>query len=364
MKVSIIGSVLIALWLVFSLGALACPFCSGTNSDFLTRLQNAKAVCTVEKVAPTKYKVLTVCKGKATPGRVLIAADPRNIPKGTRALLLSTAGSPTAPFWSDPVVAVSDVEMAFALKALKLQGAPPSQTWNLAVDSLEGPSDKVNEACYNILARLSLDQVKKIGARVGVDRLRTYIDNEEIPETRRALYVLMSLSGLTAVDKAWLSSQLFTPPKDPYSPMVGPLVLGYTQVAGKAGLEDIQRIYLKPSHSFSEVYQPIRALAMVGENTSSKTLKEGILELFRAELGNPDRASIVLPALAVWKDYSVAPVVERLARQRQDSWTRIAVVRYFRSFASAESKAALVRLKAVDKTLVERVKEPFLARDL
>lgn len=61
---------------------------------------------------------------------------------------------------------------------------------------------------------------------------------------------------------------------------------------------------------------------------------------------------------------SLAPQVEQLARQRQDSWTRRAVVRYFRSFGTAEAKAALIRLKAVDMALVERVEEPFMVRDL
>lgn len=355
---------IVLLSLSLSVDVLACPFCSGTNSDFLTRLRTAKAVCTVEKVAPTKYKILSVCKGKATPGRVIIASDPRNVPKGTKALLLSTAGSPGSPFWSDPVIAVSATELAFAQKAMKLQGSSPAQMGNLAVEFLEGPSDQVNEACYNILAALSLEEVKKAGARVGVDRLRGFVDNEQIPEARRALYVLMSLPGLVATDKPWLRAQLFTPPKDPYSPMVGPLVLGYCQVAGSSGLEDIQRIYLNPSLSFSEVYQPLRALAMAGQNATSKTLKDGIRELFRAELGRSDRASAVLPALAVWRDYTVAPAVERLAKQRQDSWTRVAVVRYFRSFDSAEARAALVRLKVLDKDLVERVKDPFQARDL
>lgn len=346
--------------------ATACPFCSPSESDLFTQVTEAQAVCLAERVDARKYRIGKLLKGKAPKGKIVIAADPiEGIPADAPYLLLSTATSSNLPYWSDPAVALKESELAFVSKALLLGDAAIAKRVSFAADHLNSPSEKISQAAYNILASASMEEVQRVAPRVGQDQLIAWIQNSAMSEQRRALFVVMALPGLGKPDQKWLKDALFSPPKNAYSPMLGPLIMAYIQVAGSSGVDEVEQMYLKPSLSASSSYQALASLMLIGQTSPSKTTRERARDVFVRELSHPKRKTLAIGPLAVWGNYSVAKTVEQMALDNEDlSGVRIAAIRYFRTFKTPAAAAALERLKKLDPELVERTTQPYKTADV
>lgn len=355
--------VLACLLLLLFSPVSACPFCSAAPSDLFTKLRDARAVALVRKVGAQNYRIESVLKGKVKVGKVVVAGGPES--QNHPYTLLSTAGAITLPYWTDEALPINETELAFVKSALQIVTAGDQKQWDFAASNLESSSREVSEACYNILAKAPLAEVKKRGARVGQARLLAWVKNAKIPEQRRALYMLMALQGLKPTDTSWLRTALFQPPRNVFSPLLPPLIMGYLQLTGPNGIPEVEQTFMKPDLSLTEASGATSAFVVLGQSAESPSLRSAARARFRNELKHPKRGLFAVPPLAVWKDYTVAATVEKLAFDHpKEAWFKVAVVRYFRSFATPEAHAALVRLKAVDKELVEKTTAPYQASDL
>lgn len=340
---------------------LACSHCSSTSSDLYTQLRDAKAVALAQRVGVKKYRVDKSLKGKAQVGSIVIAAGSEKHQEPY--LFLTTSGATTLP-WTGMVLPLDEDGLAFVKSALHLDGASDDKVWDLATRHLESSSEEVAVACYNMLATAPLGEIKERGAKLGRDRLLGLVKTDRIPEQRRALYMLMALPCLQPADKAWLRKALFTPPNKALSPLLAPLLMGYLQVTGPEGIEEAQRTFFKPEYHSGQTVQANNAMLSLGESAESKTLREASRAFFRVELRHPKRGFHAIAPLAIWKDYSVAAEVEKLAGRGNATWTRVAAIRYFRTFSSAEAREALARLSATDRALVAKTTHPYRPGDL
>lgn len=356
---------LLLLLALTALPALACPFCSPVEADLYSEVQEAQAVVVVQKLESQKYKIVEVWKGNAAVGKVVLAGEARGKPSTDSRLVLTTAGPPNLPYWSDSPRHLTPADLAFVKKSLVIAKAGAAERWDFAAASLEQGSDEVATAAYSILASAPLREVQARAAKVGHARLLGWVRQTKIPAERRALYLLMAYPRLQSQDGAWLRAALFSPQLDPLSPLLGPYVVAYLHATGPKGLSEIEARFLGPNAPASRTLVVTRALALVGHHSGSANLKAAITQTFLKELQHPDRGAFAIAPLAVWQVWPAASKVESLAReQAQTTWVKVAVIRYFRSFSSAEAQAALSRLAKSDPQLVQRTRDGYKVRDL
>ena len=151
----------------------------------------------VEKIGSGKFKILELLKGEAKVGRVVLAGEGRE--ENTAPFLLaSTISNPNQPYWSDPVRPLTAEEYKFFKTALALSSN--AKLLDLAAKHVGATSDLISESAYNILANAPLAEVQRRGALVGQKNLVAWLQKPNTPSSRRSLYLLMSLPGLTAAE--------------------------------------------------------------------------------------------------------------------------------------------------------------------
>lgn len=360
-------SICLKLFLLFllTIPTLACPFCAPGESDIFGDVVGAQAVVLVQKIDTRKYKVLNTLLGPVKPGRVVVAAEPQGKLGKQGHLLLTTAGPPNLPYWSDVPRVLNDRELAFAKASLQKRSADPQEQWDFAAKHLEDSSSEIASAAYNLLASAPLLEVQKRRNLVGQAKLSGWSKNTKLAPERRALYLLMGYPGFGQADAAWIAEQLFSPQLSPTAPHLGPLAVAYLHLKGAPGVQEITKRFYTAGAPASKINPLNRALTLVYEHSKDQNLKAAIRKLFNQELQHAQRGAFVLAPLALWQDYSSAARVETLFKSNSNViWVKVAVIRYFRSFQSAQAQAALGRLSSVDAELVRRTTDPYRRADL
>lgn len=345
--------------------ATACPFCNPGESDLFTDIAGAQAVVLVSKVDTRKYKVLENWRGEVKVGRIVVAAEPQGKlgKKGT--LLLTTAGPPNLPYWSDAPRVLDSMELDFARNALQLSTKPVSAQLDFAAKHLQSNSSEIADAAYNLLAGASLKEVQNRAKIVGQEKLVAWSKNSKIVDEKRSLYLLMCYRGLSTSDIKWVESDLFSNTRSIASPFLGPLTIAYAKLGGADAVAKIESNFYSKSFPATRVTPFNRALTLCYEQNAQEALRSSIRSLFARELEHPQRGPFVLASLALWQDYSVADKVEKLAeRNRNVTWIKVAVIRYFRTFNSANATARLGNLKRLDPDLVNRTTDPYKRSEL
>lgn len=354
---------IVALVLALLSPALACPFCNPGESDIFGDISEAQAVVVVSKVDQRKYKIVESLLGSAKAGRVVVAAEPQGKLGKRGTLLLTTAGPPNLPYWSDAPRVLDEEELAFARKALQVSRLPDPKKWDFAARHLDNESSEISRAAYNLLATAPLSEVQKRASIPGQANLVAWVKNPKISPERRALFLLMSYQGLQATDSQWLKKSLFDPNTSPSSPLLGPLAVAYLNLIGPGAVSEIETHFYKPNYPASRVTPLNRALTLVAEQ--SPRLKDSVIELFRRELKHPQRGPFVLAPLALWKDISGMDDAERLfTKNAQVTWVKVAVIRYFRTLPANVADGPLKRLSSADESLVKRTTDTYRRSDL
>lgn len=355
---------LLGLLVMLTGSSWACPFCSPAEADLFAELEDSLAVVVVEKVEARKYKVLKSLKGEVKSGRVVLAAEPRGRVEKGASLVLTTAGNPTLPYWSDAPRYLDSKELSFVQQSLGLIDSPESRKWDFAARHLESPSREIAISAYSLLAAAPLGEVQSRARLVGVDRLRTLVRDDAIPPERRALYLLMVYPQLGSSDLAWLETTLLAPDLPKASPLLGPLVVAYLDRAGPSGMPKVKQRFLAPDLPAARTLPVTRALTLLGE-TGDNAMKQSVRKVFLEELKSAKRGGFVIAPLAVWGVYEAAPQVEELVKLNpQVTWLKVAAIRFFRTFDSAPAREALNRLAKSDANLVQRTTDAYRQDDL
>lgn len=352
------------LVLLLTGAAQACPFCAPAEADLFSELQEAQAVVLVSKVEAQKFKIVEVWKGQATVGKVVLAGEARGQASGGSKLLLTTAGPPNLPYWSDAPRHLTPADLSFVKKSLPMAKASPAQKWDFGAAHLEKGSGEVATAAYSLLAGAPLTEVQKRAKTVGHAQLIGWVKSSKVPAERRALYLLMATPGLSKGDAGWLKAALFNPKLTLSSPMLGPYIVAYLQTAGVPAVAEIEKRFLAPATAPAQTLEVTRALALVAHRSSSPEMKAAVKGVFTREVLHPKRGPFAIAPLAVWREYKVAGTVEKMAQSSKETWVKVAAIRYFRSFPTPEAKAALQRLAKTDANLVTRTNDGYKVTDL
>ena len=313
----------------------------------------------VEKVGSGKFKILELLKGEAKVGRIVLAGEGREEAAPAPFLLASTVSNPNQPYWSDPVRPLTTEEYKFFKTALSL-GSNNAKLLDLAAKNVGASSDLISESAYNILANAPLEEVQKRGALVGQQKLVEWLKRPTTPSSRRSLYLLMSLPGLTAADKGWLEKQVFDPALSPYADHLPPLMAAYAEVSGAGGVDALRQRWLKSTTSSSASFGATSGFVFIGNNSKDPSTKAAARKLFRTELKHPERGVFAISVLGEWRDFSPADEIEALAFQNAETpWVITSATRYFRSFENEKARAALKRLQARFPKIVESADKPY-----
>jgi hypothetical protein len=315
-------------------------------------------VARVEKVGSGKFKILELLKGDAKVGRIVLAGEGREEAASAPFLLASTVSNPNQPYWSDPVRPLTAEEYRFFKTALSL--GSNAKLLDLAAKNVGASSDLISESAYNILANAPLEEVQKRGALVGRNKLVEWLKKPTTPSSRRSLYLLMCLPGLTAADKGWLEKQVFDPALSPYADHLPPLMAAYAEVAGAGGVDALRQRWLKPTTSSSASFGATSGFVFIGNNSKDAATKAAARKLFRTELKHPERGVFAISVLGEWRDFTPADEIEALAFQNAETpWVITSATRYFRSFENEKARAALKRLQARFPKIVESADKPY-----
>lgn len=357
--------VVLSLFFLLLIPSSACPFCNPGEADIFSDISSAQAVVLVKKVDTRKYKISEVLQGKVKVDRVVVAAEPQGKLGKKGQLLLTTAGPPNLPYWSDAPRVLTSSELAFARESLIISKKSDQAQWDFAAKHLQDPSRLIASAAYNLLAAAPLSEVQKRAKIVNSQKLVAWFKNPKVAPERRALYLLMVYNQLSNQHVSWFKKNLFDPKLSPNSAFLGPLAVAYLHLQGQKAVSEIQGFFYKADYPASRVTPLNRALTLAGEQTTDSNTKNAIKRLFRDELKHPQRGAFVLAPLALWGDESAANEVEALfTRNKNVTWVKVAVIRYFRSFSSVGAKNALNRLSKIDPTLVKRTDDGYRRADL
>jgi hypothetical protein len=360
-----VAKVSVVLFFGLLLRAAACPFCNPGESDIFSDIEGAQAVVLVEKIDTRKYKVLEILSGQVKLGRIVVAAEPDGKLGKKGHLLLTTAGPPNLPYWSDSPRVLTDQELRFAREVLKISKEPTKTQLDFAARHLQNPSSIISSAAYNLLAGASLKDVQDRAELVGQTKLVEWVQNPKIPPERRALYLLMSYRSMLPSESVWLEKELFNPALSPSSALLGPLAVAYLHLNGAPAIAKLESTFYAPKLPASRITPINRALTLVGEQTQEADLKRAIQKLFRKEVLHPQRGAFVLAPLAIWQDQSASAQIEELFQKNKDvTWVKVAVIRYFRSFQTPAAGQAIGRLSKLDPNLVRRTTDGYRRSDL
>ena len=347
------AALVLLLALFWPIPAWSCPFCSPAASDLYTVISSSTAVCKVARVGPSKFKLLRVLRGNAQVGRVVLARDPGGELKADSVIVLATVANPNQPFWSEPARVLNPHEFAFFNSLIEAKS--DDRRRDIAAGHFTSASKLVSDAAYNVLSAASVDEVQARTQLVGVKALIERVLDSNVPEDRKGLMYIMLVPYLNAQDKGWLRAALLKPRPKPQAMYLPGLMAAYAEVDGPSAIEEMTQVYLTAQTSVSDAFNPISGFRFIGTDSKSEITREAARKVLRSELGNPERGPFVIDALREWKDYSVAPLVEKMAYDHATTpWVAAAVVGYFKSFHTPAAGKALQRLRREFPDMVGR----------
>lgn len=348
--------------LLASTTAVACPFCSAVALTFSEEMdQNDVAVLArlVGKASDDAddhtaiFEVVDLLKGDK------YLEDQKKIhalyfgkqPPGTVFLMMGAVEGKVN--WGTPI-ALTERSTAYIRK---LPSLPASGADRLAYfqDYLEDSEELLARDAFDELARASYDDVKALKSRMKREKILGWIQNPDVPPTRRRGYfTLLGVCG-KAEDAEAIKSMLTTPTDEPRTG-VDAAVACYLTLTGEKGLPFVESMYLANKDAeYTDTFSAIMALRFHGQNESIIP-RERLVKSMRLLLDRPDVADLVIPDLARWQDWeSMDRLVELFKKaDKATSWIRIPVVQYLMACPLPKAKEQLAELKKIDEEAVRR----------
>jgi hypothetical protein len=355
----------------------ACPFCTAMTETLGEQIGNMDAAVLAHlleaaplEAGPTESAALTAVKGRFRIVEVLkeepSLADTKVIEtvfsgsvqqKPGAIYLLMGVGAPKW-MWSAPAP-LSDRACAYLRQVLRL---PKDDAARLAffLQYLEDPEQLLAVDAYEEFARAPYTAVQSLKAQMDRPRLIAWIQDANVPVSRKRLYLTMlGICGGKA-DLPFLEGLLRSEKRSPQSGLDA-LIACYLMLSGRDGMPLIEDVFLKdPKAEYADTYAAIVALRFHGSETDVIP-RERLLAGLRTVLDRPQLADLVIPDLARWEDWSVMPRLVRLFKEAQEanSWVRVPVVNYLRACPLPEAKEHLAELEKIDPAAVKRASSLF-----
>lgn len=374
-----VTALLASLSIVFSMQgtvAHACPFCTSVAQTFTEEMNSMQVVAfgrlieappvpesaNIDPTAPlprAKFQITEVIKGgewvkKDAIAEVLYFGDAN---KDRSYLLMGTDFQVPDSNWSSPLP-LSDraVKYISQLPTLPTDGARLEFFQN----HLEDEDEMLTRDAYDEFAKAPYKDVVALGPKMHHDKLLSWVQNENVPASRKRLYYTM-LGVCGKPDDAALLEKLMLTEDRKAKQGLDAMIACYLILKGADGLGQVEDLYLKNAKAeYADTYAAIMAIRFHGTEVSVVP-KTRLVESLRHLLDRPELADLVIPDLAKWEDWAVMPRLVQLFKEADDksSWVRVPVINYLRLCPLPEAKKAIDELATIDPDAVKRAQTFF-----
>lgn len=227
-------------------------------------------------------------------------------------------------------------------------------------DYLEDEDEMLARDAYDEFAKTPYDGIKALKDKMKHDQLIEFINDLEVPASRRRLYfVLLGVCGTP--EDAPMLHRMMTSDDRKQKAGLDSLLACYLILTKQQGLAEVEELFLKDKEAeYADTYAAIMAIRFHGNDTDVIPRKD-LVKALRHMLDRPQLADLVIPDLARWEDWEVLPRMVELFKQADDqsSWVRVPVVNYLRSCPLPEAKQYIEELAKIDPDAVKRAQTFF-----
>ena len=375
-RIHLIGCVL-AVVSTCALGqrVFSCPFCATVKMTLTEEITNADVAAfarLVELPRPTeveelsgagfdsgqsaphaKFEIVEVLKGNEHIGqtRMIDIVYFGEGPPGQMFLIIGVDAPNIG--WATPL-SLSERAQEYIPIAIQL---PEGEAARLIFfqDYLEDADELLLRDAYDEFAKASYDGVKSIKDKMKHDQLMAWIQDTEIPVTRRRLYLTMLGVCGNAEDGRLIESMIQSDDRQVKAGLDA-IIACYLSLVGEQGLPLIADRFLKNQDAeYTDTYAAIMALRFHG-NQGGVIDRPPLIEALRHMLDRTDLADLVIPDLVRWEDWESLPRLVHLFKtsDEESSWLRVPVFNYLRECPLPEAKVAIDELAAIDPDAFQR----------
>ena len=339
--------VTLAVTLLASQVALACPFCSAPSLTLTEQLTQADAAVLVKWVdgkppteksaGSTTYSIVEVSRGSK---ETLKKDDKLTVPRyraGKKDDLFLLFGTKDKEIdWSSPLE-VTEVTYQYIVQAPSSE-SPTTKRLEYFLKFLEFSDQLVSNDAYGEFANAPYEDIVKIKDKMDRTKIAKWVVNKETSPTRLGLYgLLLGLCGNE--DDAKMMEKKIEEQTQDFRLGIDGLISGYLLLTGEKGMETIDKSKLRDKKApFSETYAAMQALRFMWTYGNGRVSKDRLRQSMRELLDRPELADLVVADLARWEDWSVQERLMKLYGQGEYSIPSIkrAIVRYLLTAAKVQ----------------------------
>ena len=338
--------IVVAVTLLASQVALACPFCSApslTLSEQLTQADAAVLAQWVDGKMPTEksagtttYSIVEVSRGP----KDLKKDDKFTVPRyraGKKGDLFMLFGTKDKEIdWSSPLE-VTETTYQYIVQAPSPE-SPTTKRLEYFLKFLEYSDQLVSNDAYGEFANAPYEDIVKVKDKMDRAKIAKWITDKETSVTRMGLYgLLLGLCGNND-DAKMMESKIEEQTQD-FRLGIDGLISGYLLLTGEPGLDTIDKNKLRDKKApFSETYAAMQALRFMWTYGNGRVSKERLRQSMRELLDRPELADLVVADLARWEDWSVQDRLMKLYGQGDYDIPSVkrAIVRYLLTAAKVQ----------------------------
>lgn len=355
--------------------ALACPFCSAVSQTFSQEMEamDVVVIAKLTKLPPepdpdapsdvgadlakAQFQVVEILKGD----KLVDAKQPVETlyfgegSLGKEFLIMAVRETPESSKlqWTTPLL-LSDRAKAYLHK---LPSLPKEGAERLAFfqQYLEDKDESLARDSYDEFANAPYDAVKQLKDKMNREQLVAWIKNEDVPASRRRLYLTMLGVCGGKEDVAMLEEMLRSADRKAKAGLDA-MIGCYLTLTGEEGVPLIEELYLANAEAeYADTYSAIMAMRFHGTE-GGVIPKERVIKAVRHMLSRPQLADLVIPDLARWQDWdSMDQLVELFkTADEKSSWVRVPVINYLRACPLPKAKEHLVELEKIDPAAIKR----------
>lgn len=372
MKRQVLRSALVIGLVIATAGtAAACPFCAAVSKTFSEEIESMDAVVIAKLTQPpppqtedlqdevprAKFQITKIVKGgDHVQSKVIEAIYFGQAKAGAKFLLMGV--DPPKMMWSSPLPLTAKAE-----SYIQILGKLPKvgvERLKFFQNFLEDEDELLARDAFDEFAKADYAIVKQLKPNMNHKQIINWIQNGDIPASRRRLYFTMLGVCGTSKDLSLLESLLKSKDRKKKSGLDA-LIACYLTLRGPDGMPLIEDLFLKnKSADYADTYAAIMALRFHGKEADIVPRKR-VLAGLRHMLDRPELADLVIPDLARWKDWSQLERMAQLFKKADDksSWVKVPVINYLRACPKPRAKVLLEELKKIDPAAVKRANTYF-----
>jgi hypothetical protein len=228
----------------------------------------------------------------------------------------------------------------------------------------ESPEDLLARDAFDEFAKAPYAEVVGLKDRMHHDKLVGWIQSNDVPASRRRLYLTMLGVCGTKDDLPMLEAMIRSEDRETKRALDA-LIACDLLLGGAERLPLIEDLFLKdPNADYTDTYAAIMALRFHGQEVDNIP-KQRLVESMRHMLDRPKLADLVIPDLARWQDWESIDRLTTLFKEsdEESSWVRVPVINFLKACPLPAAKQALDELAVIDPDAMKRASSflPFAA---